>query len=105
MSQNELRAGELEAGGREHHDDDAPQLPDDEAEELGEDRPAEVAARDRRDPRATQNVGVLGVPAVDPAAGAVGEGDRRVMATDAAVLRHPSSDGVTVVVMAPPQVT
>src|SRR6187431_3044282 len=41
----QLGAREVEAGAREHHDDDAPQLPDDEAEELGEDRPAQVAAR------------------------------------------------------------
>ena len=70
--------GQDEPGRRQQRDDDAPQRPDGEAEELGEDRQAEVAAGDPA-AAAPPERRVLGVPAVDPAAGAVdrcGGGDR-----------------------------
>ena len=98
----QLRAGELEAGGGQHHDDDAPQLPDDEAEELREDRPAEVAAGDRPPLGLPRTSASSGFQPSTQRPGAAGEGDA-VDVTDAGAAAASVVDDVTVVVMAPPQ--
>ena len=76
--------GEREAGCGELDDHDGPELPDDEAEELGEDGPVQVAAGDGAARRLPLFL-VLGVPVGDPAAGAefkgwASEGGRAVAA-------------------------
>ena len=63
--------GQAEPGPRQQRYDDAPQRPHAEAEELGVDRQGEVASGDPAATTAPER-GVLGVPVVDPPAGAVG---------------------------------
>jgi hypothetical protein len=70
-----LGSTQVEAGRRELDDDDRPQLPHDETEELGEDRPAQVSARDRP-AFALPLPGVFGIPVLDPAALADVESER-----------------------------
>ena len=69
ISQKISDGGEREAGGGQLDHHDRPQLPDHEAEELGEDGPVQVAPGDGA-AGGLPLLLVLGIPVGDPAAGA-----------------------------------
>ena len=70
MSQKIWLLSSVKPAVRHQDDDDAPELPDHESEEFGEDRPDEVPLGDRA-PRTLPLREVLGIPSVDPASAAV----------------------------------
>ncbi len=79
--QEQLLRRVVEPGRDQERRADAPDQPDREAEVLGEDRPDQVAPGDRPAGRLPE-LGVLGAPVVDPAAGTAGRGGRRLSGRD-----------------------